>query len=94
MSCASCHDPAAGGTMRTPRPTGKVDGKPLFNVPTIFNVANNHMFGWRGTIRSLTNSTRKCCSIPTSWGPNGMLSYQSLMARRPTRKHWHRVTSS
>ncbi|APO77146.1 cytochrome-c peroxidase protein (plasmid) [Rhizobium etli 8C-3] len=68
MSCASCHDPAAGGTMRTPRPTGKVDGKPLFNVPTIFNVANNHMFGWRGSLRSLVEQNEKVLLDPNLMG--------------------------
>ncbi|SCY92358.1 cytochrome c peroxidase [Rhizobium sp. NFACC06-2] len=84
LSCASCHDPAVGGTVRTRRPTGKVDGRPLFNVPTIFNVANNQMFGWRGSIRSLVEQNEKVLLDPNlmgaQWGDlllklNGLESY-------------------
>jgi cytochrome c peroxidase len=59
MSCASCHDLAAGGTNRMARAIGLADGKELFNVPTIFNVANNHTLGWRGSIKSLAMQNEK-----------------------------------
>ncbi|WP_117195886.1 cytochrome-c peroxidase [Rhizobium terrae] len=59
VSCASCHDLAAGGTNRMPRAIGLADGKMLFNVPTIFNVSNNHTLGWRGNIKSLAVQNEK-----------------------------------
>ncbi|MCJ9672008.1 MULTISPECIES: cytochrome-c peroxidase [unclassified Neorhizobium] len=59
VSCTSCHDLAAGGTNRMSRAIGLADGKVLFNVPTIFNVTNNHTFGWRGNIKSLAAQNEK-----------------------------------
>lgn len=99
VSCASCHDLKTGGTMRVPRPFGKVDGKPLFNVPTIFNVANNHALGWRGAIRSLSVQNEKVLLDPNlmgaEWGdllaklagsPTYMDAFARAYASPPTRE--------
>ncbi|MGO6747942.1 cytochrome-c peroxidase [Rhizobium ruizarguesonis] len=59
VSCASCHDLDHGGTIQISRAIGLSDGHALFNVPTIFNVANNHRLGWRGNIKSLTAQNEK-----------------------------------
>jgi cytochrome c peroxidase len=43
---------------------GLADGHALFNVPTIFNVANNHRLGWRGHIKSLAAQNEKVLLDP------------------------------
>jgi cytochrome c peroxidase len=53
MSCASCHRLASGGDDNQVRASG-ADGYPLdYNTPTIFNVASNFRFNWRGNFSKL-----------------------------------------
>jgi cytochrome c peroxidase len=53
VACASCHRLDAGGDDDRPRAPG-ADGRPLdYNAPTIFNVALNFRFNWRGNFETL-----------------------------------------
>jgi cytochrome c peroxidase len=53
LACSSCHDLARGGDDGRALGTGR-DGRPLdFNAPTVFNVALNFRFNWRGNFREL-----------------------------------------
>lgn len=47
-SCATCHDPAKGGTDGTPVSIGPGAVPRLFNTPTLFNAGFAARFGWRG----------------------------------------------
>ncbi|MEI4484540.1 MULTISPECIES: cytochrome-c peroxidase [unclassified Phyllobacterium] len=59
LSCSTCHDLAAGGTVHSKRTTG-YDGKMHeFNSTTVFNVGNNYRLGWRGRFTSLTLQNEK-----------------------------------
>jgi cytochrome c peroxidase len=53
LACSSCHDLAHGGDDGRAQGIG-ADGRPLeFNAPTVFNVALNFRFNWRGNFREL-----------------------------------------
>ncbi len=71
VSCATCHDLEAGGTIRVKRAIGFADGRELFNVPTVFNVSNNRNFGWRGLMKTLNAQNEKVLLDPnlmaTTW---------------------------
>lgn len=66
-ACVSCHDLHEGGTLRQPRPKG-TDGSPLLNVPTIFDVANNYLYGWRGRLKSLDQENESMLLDPGMMG--------------------------
>jgi cytochrome c peroxidase len=53
VACASCHELSRGGDDDRVR-ANSLQGAPLdFNSPTIFNVARNFRFNWRGNFRTL-----------------------------------------
>ena len=57
LACATCHRLTAGGADGQPRSLGS-DGNPLdYNTPTVFNVALNFRFNWRGAFRTLEAQT-------------------------------------
>lgn len=57
LACATCHRLTASGADGQPRSLGS-DGNPLdYNTPTVFNVALNFRFNWRGTFRTLEEQT-------------------------------------
>lgn len=53
LSCASCHNLKAGGTVALKRTIGYNRQMHEFNAPTVFNVGNNYRLGWRGKFTSL-----------------------------------------
>lgn len=53
LSCSSCHDLSAGGTIGLMRTIGYNGKMHRFNAPTIFNVSKNYRLGWRGNFTSL-----------------------------------------
>ncbi|NLS00754.1 c-type cytochrome [Rhizobium sp. P38BS-XIX] len=59
FSCTSCHDLRAGGTINEPRTIGYQGRIHRFNAPTIFNVGNNYLLGWRGDFTSLEAQNEK-----------------------------------
>lgn len=59
FSCTSCHDLSAGGTINEPRTIGYEGRIHRFNAPTIFNVGNNYLLGWRGDFTSLEAQNEK-----------------------------------
>ncbi len=77
LTCASCHDLQAGGTIAVRRAIGLADGRVLFNVPTIFNVSNNHSLGWRGRIKTLDAQNEKVLMDPNLMA----MSWDELLPR-------------
>jgi cytochrome c peroxidase len=65
LTCTTCHDLTTNGTINVTQPTGYNGRRPEFNVPTIFNVANNYRFGWRGTFRTLAEKNANVLLDPT-----------------------------
>ncbi|WP_245294442.1 cytochrome-c peroxidase [Rhizobium aegyptiacum] len=59
LSCVSCHDLTAGGTINERRTIGYQGRMHRFNAPTIFNVGNNYRLGWRGDFTSLEDQNEK-----------------------------------
>ncbi|QWW72295.1 c-type cytochrome (plasmid) [Rhizobium sp. WYJ-E13] len=59
LSCASCHDLGAGGTINRARTIGYMGRVHRFNAPTVFNVGNNYRLGWRGDFTSLEAQNEK-----------------------------------
>jgi cytochrome c peroxidase len=53
VSCASCHALDSGGDDGRVRPAAADGGLLDFNAPTVFNVALNFRFNWRGNFRTL-----------------------------------------
>jgi cytochrome c peroxidase len=59
LTCASCHDLEAGGTVNLKRTVGYNGKMHRFNAPTVFNVGNNYRLGWRGDFTSLEDQNEK-----------------------------------
>jgi cytochrome c peroxidase len=71
VSCASCHGLDQGGDDGQAR-TRAANGRLLdFNAPTVFNVALNFRFNWRGNFRSLETQNEAALLDPslmnTTW---------------------------
>jgi cytochrome c peroxidase len=72
VACVSCHRLDQGGDDARPRAVG-TNGAPLdFNSPTVFNVALNFRFNWRGNFRTLEEQAEAVLLDPrlmnTTWG--------------------------
>jgi len=68
LSCSSCHDLRAGGTIAVRRTVGYEGRMHAFNAPTIFNVGNSHRLGWRGSTTSLAAQNLKVLLDPNLMG--------------------------
>ena len=68
LSCSSCHDLRAGGTIPLRRTIGYEGRMHAFNAPTIFNVGNSHRLGWRGSTTSLAAQNLKVLLDPNLMG--------------------------
>ncbi len=64
LACSTCHDLSRGGTIRRDRSVGYDGRVHEFNVPTLFNVANNYRMGWRGQLTSLADKTDQVLTAP------------------------------
>lgn len=82
LSCTSCHDLDAGGTIANPPPVGYQDRISLFSTPTIFNVANNYRFGWRGEFTSLEAQNEKILLDANIMGATWPLLLSRLQSNR------------
>ncbi|MDD2883614.1 MAG: cytochrome-c peroxidase [Dechloromonas sp.] len=78
ISCASCHDPARGGTDRRPVSIG-IDGHtgPI-NAPTVFNAALNFVQFWDGRAASLEEQAAGPVHNPLEMGANWALVISKL----------------
>lgn len=77
FSCASCHHLASGGD--DGRPLGLTrSGEPdHFNTPTLFNVAFNHRYTWRGALHSLEDQVGAALRNPR----HGASTWPEVLAR-------------
>lgn len=64
LACSTCHDLSRGGTIKRERSIGYDGREHEFNVPTLFNVANNYRLGWRGRLTSLSDKTEQVLTAP------------------------------
>lgn len=90
ISCSSCHNLEQGGTDKLAISIGINGNKGLFNAPTVFNSAFNHVFFWDGRATTLESQAVNPLFNPlemgnTSWQPilnylNSSQEYQKLFA--------------
>lgn len=77
LSCASCHDLATGGTVRTPLTHG-IGGAPgLRNSPSVFNSSFNFRQFWDGRVDTLEKQFAEVLQAPKVMG----MDWETLVAR-------------
>lgn len=82
LSCSACHNLNVGGTSRMRRTVGYSGRLHRYNAPTIFNVANNYRFGWRGNFTSLEKQNESVLLDPDLMASDWQTLLQKLLHSR------------
>jgi cytochrome c peroxidase len=91
ISCASCHDLAAGGCDSSPVSTGVKGRQGEMNAPTIFNAVFNFRQFWNGRSRGLSEQADGPIHNPLEMGMDTAEVEQRLNADASYRQTFHKV---
>lgn len=80
ISCASCHELAAGGADNQPLSAGIGGAKGAFNSPTVFNSGNNFRQFWDGRAASLEEQVNGPVHNPVEMGSSWPVLESKLRA--------------